>query len=280
VVETSKDGIAREMEVVFFQLVKIFSANHERAMLDAGHYLIDTFYGGSIDQARSDRKRLSMQPLSNYITQLDGGDRDSPKKTWIYNSVNLAVQEHDFGDLFRTYGNLFLSHKVYLLSVHDSEIKRALIEKAAERNYTVAQLRDEIADINRAKKPKQIQEFTFLRLINAPERLFHPNHAPHFEINALSQVSPGKLSKIQSRAEVKISAIEGEIDEIGRELELRRNHVEKYRSLLQSIDQVRSLKKKKNVAKPGGKAGKAETLMGELDGHTEKLVISFFRTTD
>ena len=40
----------------------------------------------------------------------------APAKTWFYNAVKLAVDEHEFKD-FRTYGKLGHSHKVYLTHV-------------------------------------------------------------------------------------------------------------------------------------------------------------------
>ena len=48
---------------------------------------------------------------------------------------------------FSVYGKLGLSHKVYLTHVKDLETKRQLIQEAVENNYTVAQTRERIAEV-------------------------------------------------------------------------------------------------------------------------------------
>ena len=74
-------------------------------------------------------------------------DGYAPAKTWFYNAVKLAVDEHEFKD-FRTYGKLGHSHKVYLTHVEKFEDKKKLIDETVENTYTVKQLRVRIAEVN------------------------------------------------------------------------------------------------------------------------------------
>jgi DNA repair photolyase len=79
---------------------------------------------------------------------LDKGSGDAPKKTWIYDAVKLAVDDHHFRSIgFRTYGQLGHSQKVLLTRVPDRDKKQELVEKAVDEGQTVKQLRESIRAI-------------------------------------------------------------------------------------------------------------------------------------
>lgn len=129
----------------FEHLKKIFYRHFHKAMLEAGQYLIDKFYG-SIDDARNNKK-----PLLPLIKKLQANSGNAPSKTWVYDAVKLAIDEHDFKD-FRTYGNLGHSQKVLLTHVDSNQRKRELVEEAVEGKYTVVKLRERIREI-KGKNP-------------------------------------------------------------------------------------------------------------------------------
>jgi hypothetical protein len=119
--------------------------NDNNAMLKVGQYLIETFYAGNYDWAKN-KKRFKNQSLIEVIDKLNT-EGYAPAKTWFYNAVKLAVDEHDFKD-FRTYGKLGHSHKVYLTHVKDFKKKKDLIDETVSKKLTVKQLRDKIAEKN------------------------------------------------------------------------------------------------------------------------------------
>ncbi len=82
------------------------------------------------------------------IKRLQEDDGKAPSKTWVYDAVKLAVDEHYFAKTnFRTYGKLGHSQKVYLTHVKNLEVKKELILEVVENNYTVAQTRERIAEV-------------------------------------------------------------------------------------------------------------------------------------
>jgi hypothetical protein len=74
-----------DMEEVYANLTHLFSKGLEMTMLEAGRYLIDTFFGGSIERARSNNKSEVLRPLSKFIDRVTNQNQHAPKKTWIYN---------------------------------------------------------------------------------------------------------------------------------------------------------------------------------------------------
>jgi hypothetical protein len=119
--------------------------NNNNAMLKIGQYLIETFYAGKYDLAK-EKQRFKNKSLMKVFEKLNE-EGYSPAKTWFYNAVKLAVDEHEFKD-FRTYGKLGHSHKVYLTHVEKFEDKKKLIDETVENKYTVKEMREKIRALN------------------------------------------------------------------------------------------------------------------------------------
>jgi hypothetical protein len=117
-------------------------------MLEAGEYIIKEFFAGNHELARNPRNAVKIESLNQLINRLQTDDGHAPSKTWVYDAVKLAVDEHYFAKInFRTYGKLGHSHKVYLTHVKNLEAKRELILEVVENNYTVARTRERIAEV-------------------------------------------------------------------------------------------------------------------------------------
>jgi hypothetical protein len=132
---TEKEADEILVAEAFEFLKKTFREHFHEAMVEAGRYLIKMFYDDNYEFARL-KKRIKKESLRQLILKLQENSGDAPSKTWIYDAVKLAVDEHDF-ESFRLYGKLGLSQKLLLTHVKDDGEKRALIEEAAENNYTV-----------------------------------------------------------------------------------------------------------------------------------------------
>jgi len=108
-----------DLDKVYTKLMAIVSEGFENTMLDAGRYLIDTFYGGDPRVALEDKKKQSLNSLNKHIIKLREKNPGAPGKSWIYNAVNLVIEHETIkahsDELFHTYGQLPLSHKVLLL---------------------------------------------------------------------------------------------------------------------------------------------------------------------
>ena len=181
----------------FEYLKEIFKRHFHEAMLEAGQYLIEKFYG-NVEYARNNKK-----PLLPLIRKLQANSDKVPSKTWVYDAVKLAIDEHDFKD-FRTYGNLGHSQKVLLTHVDSDQRKRELVEEAVEGNYTVVKLRERIRDIKGKKsllshdKLPKIDELKKL----GPSQLIDLKEAVQNRINKLFD----ELNHYQKRLE-KISSV-------------------------------------------------------------------------
>jgi hypothetical protein len=130
----------------FEYLKNTFRQHFHSAMLEVGRYLIEKFYNNDYDLARMGKK-IKKRSLHQLIRKLQEMPGDTPSKSWIYNAVNLAVDEHDFEN-FHTYGNLGHSQKVLLTHIKDDEEKQFLIEEAVKKKYTVAQLQKRMKQLD------------------------------------------------------------------------------------------------------------------------------------
>jgi hypothetical protein len=126
----------------------VVQRHFHRAMLEAGTFIIRKFFDDDFERAQNPRNATKIHSLNELIRRLQGNDGHGPSKTWVYNAVKLAVDEKQFRG-FSVYGKLGLSHKVYLTHVKNMDAKRQLIQEAVENNYTVAQTRSRIAEVQR-----------------------------------------------------------------------------------------------------------------------------------
>jgi len=168
----------------FEHLKSIFSKHKHRAMLEAGQYLVRTFYG-SYENARYNKK-IRGESLNQLIEKIKEDSGKVPSKSWIYNAVGLAALEDYFSSInFQTFGKLGHSQKLLLLHVpkigkidkptDEEQIDYAFKEKkrlaqfAIKKKYSVRQFRDYIKteypneDIDLKKVPPRKE----LRLCNA-----------------------------------------------------------------------------------------------------------------
>jgi DNA polymerase III subunit gamma/tau len=172
-VEAESDADMELVAHAYTILSNIYSGYHEKAMLAAGQYIVDTFYGGDIERARNNDSPLK----KSLYSLLDRFNKDKapglPSKSWVYNSVKLIVTEHDFRD-FHAYGKLGLSQKVLLFPVSNMELKKRLISESVENNYTVARLKERISEETGNNIPTPEDP---VKLIKDPANLFNSNYS-------------------------------------------------------------------------------------------------------
>ncbi|ABW66084.1 radical SAM protein [Desulfosudis oleivorans] len=142
------------VDIAFNHLRGIFAKHIHEAMLQAGRYLVRTFYG-TYEKARK-KEKIRKQSFAKLEERLNNGTGDVPKKTWIYDAVKVAVDDHFFRKeskaFFLTYGKLGHSQKVLLTQVKDTNQKKELVEKAVETPQTVKQFRESIQAIKKKKR--------------------------------------------------------------------------------------------------------------------------------
>ena len=176
-------------------LFGIFSRHYENAMMEAGFYIIKTFYGDSIKNAR-DNEPTHEQTLNQLYEKIEENKNpNSASRSKLYHAKNLIVQEDDLcmcldKNSFSTFRNLSLSHKIYLLSVKGIEEKKKLIERVSTQQLSVRQLQAEIKK-SRSNDPSPLQ------LINNPEKIWKGQNIEFISFDRLKKRSPMELKKYQ-----------------------------------------------------------------------------------
>jgi hypothetical protein len=231
VIQEETDVDDQLVNLAFNHLRGIFANHFHEAMLHAGRYLVRTFYG-SFENARN-RKKIRKQSFERLAERLDNGAGDAPQKTWIYDAVKLALDDHYFrmegGQIFRAYGKLGHSHKVRLAHVKQPEIKNKLIEEIAgqveqEQSVSDKDLRKRIAE-EKAKLPKKKRIPSIFEAIKDLEKLGMEElkEARSFSgINDLGDDEIGRLlyssNEIVGQVQSKIQALEKQLEEYKSEL--------------------------------------------------------------
>ncbi len=151
--KTALDKIANDatiadtiIEEAFEHLKSVFVRHFRSAMLEAGQYLIEKFYNGDYKLAQEKKFNKNESLLQLFKKIQDDSSGNAPGKTWLYDSINLAIDENKYKEL-SAYGNLGHSHKVRLTNTGKlpDETKVSLIEEAAEKEYSVSILQQRIS---------------------------------------------------------------------------------------------------------------------------------------
>jgi hypothetical protein len=154
--QEDKGQIEILVEEAFQYLKEEFSKSIPKTMHDAGKYLVNKFYGDDYEKAKEKNYKhgSSMAKLIEKIQKDTEGN--CPSRTWIYNSINLAIDQKEFddGDLPKEYGLLGHSHKIKLLNVSDRSDKKDLILETVQEGYTVAKLLERINQVNNKETGK------------------------------------------------------------------------------------------------------------------------------
>jgi DNA repair photolyase len=221
-------------------LAEIFSRHYQNAMLEAGKYIIEEFYGGNIERARN-KDPVEKESLNQLIQRLHNRSTSAPSKSWIYNAVNLVVETEDLKG-FHTYGNLLLSHKMLLLPIDNLEFKKKLVQETVDNNYTIEQLRNRIGEVW-GKETKAKEQKSLPQLIKKPELLLSDEFSSAIEEKSLSKLKLPTLNKFTVQAQQKIDEIEKSIEEL-------HSQVTRYKELIHIVEKVRIKKSKKTPEKP------------------------------
>lgn len=155
-----------KVNVTFNKLRGIFVKHFHNAMLDAGQYIIKVFYNNDYQIAKEKRYNHtdSIAKLIKKLKQDSPGD--SPSKTWIYDAINLALDEHYFKnienkDISSAYGGLGHSHKVNLTYAPDDKKEELIseiikIEAETNKKCSVVKIRELISKHKRELNPADI----------------------------------------------------------------------------------------------------------------------------
>jgi len=150
-VAVSDDVIEDVYQHLKTTFVKNFQDAAYKSMLECGQYLVQKFYG-TYEKAQ-EKKFTRTESMSKLIKKIrdNASDDNVPSRTWIYDAVNLAIDNYLFEQkqLPSAYGQLGHSQKVNLTYAPDLKCKINLIKTLDEP--TVTKIRE---GISKAKKKK------------------------------------------------------------------------------------------------------------------------------
>jgi len=156
------------VEQAFQKISDIMAPHIYGAMTDTGEYIIKTFYGSH--KRALNKKPLKRLSLNRLIERLHSTDKAVPGKSWIYNAVRLAVDEHYMDkEQFSTrgkYSELSRTIRVNLTHIKNWDTKKMLAEEALAKDYTVMELRERI---NEEKSKNQTPKVPFDRVLTKKE---------------------------------------------------------------------------------------------------------------
>lgn len=140
------------VEHAYVKISDIFRNSFKEAIVEVGSYLINEFFDGDYERAKTLKQQLpkkEKKALNNdQLMKADSffaltkkfsyGDIGSPSKSWLYNAVKLAVQDHDLKDT-PDYNQMNVSKRILLFPLKDSKEKTKYIPKIAPSKVTITE---------------------------------------------------------------------------------------------------------------------------------------------
>lgn len=259
--EKTKDLATKEEQEVDAQLVheacekitNIFSKHVEGAVKETGDYLVKEFFDGDYEKARN-KDKIKNSSKGGTLNQVfdhfkrEKSDEETskrPSKSWLYQAIDLVVQEKDLKDrlddkTFQTYGKLLLSHKVVLLSVKDVKAKEKLINEAYDKGLSVRDLKDKVSK-SVGKRPSGL-----LTILNNPENFNKEEYVERFTPDALKQEQFGKLEALSEKIKTKKADIEKEIEKLENKVSAYKDYIQEYDKLKANVEEALPFAKEKS----------------------------------
>lgn len=259
------DVVDEKVEKAYEKLALIFSKNYEQALMEAGQYIVRTFYGGehdtenkpydenfeyapeAIENARNNKSPLNDSLHRLYVKISDESARNTPSQAWVYNAVRLVIQWHDvkkeLKDGFYTYRNLLLSHKISLLTVKNIQEKLELIHEVSKNDFTALSFKKRIADSS-AKAP------SISTLLKNPQEILKDEFLNDIFLPALQTKRRSTLSSMKTLVEEQSQHVKDEIKSLEESIEKQKQYLKGYDKVKSKIENAIESKDKKPKKKP------------------------------
>jgi len=262
-IETEEEADMQLVEEAGLKLTEIISRHYENAMIEAGNYIVETFFANDIERARK-KEASKKKSLHQLIIYLQNQKNNAPSKSWLYNAVNLAVDSYDYND-YHMYAKLMLSHKIELLPISHKGFKKQLIKEIVEKKLTISQLKDRISQVKGLPldklfpEPKEIndkkpikksvprllkksekrgenQSKKILNNINEPKQFLNSDIMSLFNHETLSNMTVGKRRQILRKLEKKHSDILSGIQHLKSKILIHEDYLKQYQYLMVELE--------------------------------------------
>ena len=237
-------------------IIEVFSRHIGNALIETGDYLIKEFFDDDHELARdkglieTSTKWTSLnQVFEKFKSESSEGKTKSPSKSWLYLSINIAVQEKDFKELgqddksFQTFGKLSVSQKIALSDIKDFDDKKEFLETTDIENFSVREFKKEVSKF--LGSSREISH-GILTLIKKPELLFLEESQNKIEIEKLQKKTLEDLEKYQDRLFEKRKELKEDVEKKTKDYKL---YFEKFDEVKENIDEALKIVKAKTKRK-------------------------------
>lgn len=134
----------------------IYKESVENLMLKVGNLILDKIFQNETDSkhlARNSKtpKALLFKQLTDEIEKKYDKGESFPKKTWLYNSVRLVIDQNLLADC-KEYQQLSDTHKITLMSIKTVEDKIEVAKIISNEKLSVSAARERISTDKKNKK--------------------------------------------------------------------------------------------------------------------------------
>lgn len=203
------------VEQAYVKINDIFRNSFKEAIVEVGAYLINDFFDGDYERARTlkqqlpekEKKTLNYDQLmkaESFFTltkKFSYGDMGSPSKSWLYNAVKLAVQDHDLKDR-PEYQLLNVSKRILLFPLKDNKLKAKYIQKIAPQEVTITKAKEIIPPKNTSSRKG------FSYFIKHPDLLFSKKFDEIITNDSFQNIDENKKKKLIESANNKKKEIQ------------------------------------------------------------------------
>ena len=252
IVQNDEDPLVAD---AFEYLKNSFRQHFHEAMLEAGRYLVDKFYDKDYDWARKGKKPKKKRSLNKLIERLQANSGCAPSKTWIYDAVRLAVDDHFYnvegGRFFRAYGKLGHSQKLRIAYVNKPEIKEKFIAEIADQEepFTDKVLRERIAE-SKLRKPKKKRVPSIFEKINNSDKSVIEHFTIYTRFDDINRLGDYEINKILNSSNKIMDQVKTEIEKLENEIKVNQTELSIYKDWNNQFCKVKewheTLKKRKS----------------------------------
>jgi len=184
---------------------EIFEDSASKTYESIGELVFENIFENSPESAWEINEATTKDSKVKLFKQLEeeiakrSGDKVLPKKTWLYNSVNLVLDKRRLTDVpeFEKYNQLSISRKIELLSIKDLNKKIILINEIHDNKLSVRDTRNKIGQ---SSETKHVGLLTYIK-----------NPFKITDVEAISLVGGKKKETALIVAKDKITEIQNEI---------------------------------------------------------------------
>ncbi|MDD2463139.1 MAG: hypothetical protein PHI97_04020 [Desulfobulbus sp.] len=191
--------------------IKEILINHlGAASYEVAEYIKDNFFGGDVENFRSNQSVAKHKSLLRLISEISGETGKS--KSWIYDAINLWKDREKIGH-HDSYMKISISHRTLLLKVENLDEKKKIADQIVSENLSYKDTKELIG----TPVSRNTDYSNTIRLISHPEDLDLDEYQKEISKSRLKVIfdkfKVGQREKIAKKTSAEIARIIEEMEE-------------------------------------------------------------------